>query len=233
MPRSRSSHVLSGLLGVLPVLLAWFVLWPSPAEPVPEGTRKHVRRAKLGKKVLKRRLVRTPGAEEAVAASSSPSLEEDVQPAFSPVWQEVRSDLRSSVYQNHPMPDRNTSPPAIDDYLTRTRLRRNELLALEQELVDLIETEPEPYSRLDAQVLLAELYLEQASIYDKTWIPPHFSDDRADRVLHRLERRAAVARDKSRLVVGLAQTEASRVARFLPVDDRVLERLAALDGHGG
>lgn len=233
---SSSTRVaLTGVgLGLVPVVLAWFVLMPASTQ-----SRRRVRP------------IRPPSLEEVQTRLTAPpmpraqALPEPARPPANPVlarrasrrlplpedWLGMREEIAGTLTFELAPPRAEPTRRDLRLYNRRTRERRQLLNAYEAELVDFIETEADPYVRLDAEVLLAEVYLEQADVLDRTWIPDALGDRQARRRIRNLENRAAIARDKALMVTGIAQTEAEPLQ--LPVGDEVAGRLEELARGGG
>lgn len=225
MSFSRPALLSGVLLGLVPVLLAWWALRADTSPPA--------RQARLDREAavdaVRRRLEAppVPRAPAPPAPEPRPNPRARFQHDPNAPWISLRTEIRQTLDMELSPPDGEVSDAARDHYMDRTRERKDLLAAYEEELVDLIEHEADPFARLDAEITLAEVYLEQADVADRTWLPDHWPDRRVRRVVRRLEAKADVARDKARMVQGIAETEAARLGnRAGPL----LGRLAHLDG---
>jgi hypothetical protein len=194
----------------------------------------HVERPGTDLPTLERRLtrpttvVRTPAPPPPEPpADSTPFDHPPAEHPFTPAWQAQREEVFTAIFRRVVPPRQNVSREVAGRYRRRLRERRAYLAVLELELVDLIEYETDPYTRWDAEIALAEIYLAQAEVFESTWIPDSFSDQRAARRLEVLDERAAIARDKATLVARLAGAEGERFGS-LPPNDPVAARMTAL-----
>ncbi len=219
----RGTTALIGVvIGFGSTFLAWWALRPAP--PLPP--------------------VATPSVRPVIARSdpSSSPVRTVLRTTSSPAPERAapERDARGpspaptgSVVPPRPVPpEEGDDAEAVARYRARVRLHRRLLRRLVDELLDTVATEPDPMLRLDAELTLVEVYLELADTLDATWIPEHWSERRAQRLIGRLEEAASVARDKARVVASLADAEMARLpAHAAPYRSR-LQSLTQRLGDG-
>lgn len=235
MSISRARVISGGLaLGLVPVVLAWIVLQPGNTRPKKRHHRAQNSLAQVEKRLkappVPRPSQEAPPSEPEQRPNPRRERQERRDLPLPDDWLGMRDEIQGTLAFELSPPGVNASRQAVRHYFRRTRERRKLLRAYESELVDFIEHELDPYVRLDAELTLAEVYLEQADVFDRTWIPERWTDAQANRRIRQLETRAAVARDKARMVTGIAQTEAAPLE--LASNDPLIDRLTDL-AHGG
>lgn len=160
------------------------------------------------------RAVRT--FESAPDVANAPDAEPETAPAperphpapSDPRWSGVRDHFQGVMGSRIRVvvPDDATPYEAHDLRMDATDTRLSELDDVVAELLDLIETSADPSVRLEARVSLGEAYLEMESAVADTPVPDFARPRKQRRLQADIDERAAVARDKARMVLESAQT---------------------------